>query len=106
MAQDTLQKGKAAAAQTARKVEEGLSASTENLRDLNVTLIEMAHANIESVFEFARQAATAKTPSDIVNLWSAHIPKQVQLLSAQMRELTELGQKLASRSAPSITPDG
>jgi len=105
MTQDTLQRGKAAAEQAERKIEEGASAVAGNLRDLNVTLIEMAHANINAAFEFARQAASARTPSDMVNLWSTHLPKQLRLLTEQAKELTELGQKLASRSAPSIMPD-
>jgi glycerol-3-phosphate dehydrogenase len=78
----------------------------ENVRDLSVTLLDMAHANIEAAFEFARQAATARTPSDLLNLWTTHVPKQLQQLGAQTKELTELGQKLSGRSAPPITPDG
>ena len=105
MAQDTLQRGKTAAKQMERQVQEGTSAVTDNLRDLNVTLLEMAHANIDAAFEFAHQAATARTPSEIVELWSTHLPKQLRLLTEQSKELTELGQKLASRSAPSILPD-
>lgn len=105
MAHDTLQRGKAAAEQAERKVEEGAFVGAENLRHLSVTLIDMAHANIESAFDFARSAATARTPSDIVNLWSTQLPKQLRLLTEQAKELTELGQKLASQSAPSTAPD-
>lgn len=102
VAQETLERGKAAAE---RKFEQGISMSGENLRELSVTLIEMAHANVESAFEFARQAAVAQAPSDIVILFSTHIPKQLQRLAQQSNELAELGRKLVIRSAPSITPD-
>ena len=34
-------------------------------RDNNLKMIDMAHANTEGVFEFARQLATAKSPSDM-----------------------------------------
>lgn len=105
MAQDTLQRGKAAAEQVGRKIEEGTSAATENLRDLNVKLIEMAHAHFNAAFEFAHQAATARSPSDIVNLWSTHLPRQLRILTEQGRELTELGQKLVSQGSPPIAPD-
>lgn len=105
MAQDTLHKSKAAVDQTPQKAEQGFALGTENFRDLGITLIDMAHANIESAFEFARQAATARTPSDLATLWTAHVPKQLELLNTQTKELTELGQKLAVRSAPSIMPD-
>jgi hypothetical protein len=105
MTQETLQKGKAAVAQATQKAEQSFAVGTENFRDLSITLIDMAHANIESAFEFARQAAAARTPGDLATLWSAHVPKQFELLNAQTKELTDLGQKLAIRSAPSITPD-
>ena len=105
VAQETLERGKAAAERTTRKFEQGISMSGENLRELSVTLIEMAHANVESAFEFARQAAAAQAPSDIVSLFSTHIPKQLQRLAQQSSELAELGRKLVIRSAPSITPD-
>lgn len=106
MMQETLERGKASAERTARKVEKDFSATGENLRELSVTLIEMAHANVESAFDFSRQAVTARTPSEIINLWSTYVPRQLQRLTQQTNELTELGRKLANRSAPSLTPDG
>ena len=71
----------------------------ENIRDFNVKMIEMARANTEAVFEFARQLATAKTPSEIMELWTSHARKQFEMLSGQTQELTALGQKLTGESA-------
>lgn len=104
MAQETLQRGKVAAEQAQSRVEEGAFAAVENLQDLSVTLIEMAHANIDAAFEFAHQAATARTPTDIVNLWSTHLAKQLRLITEQAQELAQRGQKLANRSSPPIVP--
>ena len=104
MAQETLQQSKAAADQVKRELEEGTSAITDNLRDLSLKLIEMAHTNMDAAFEFAHQAATARTPNHVVDLWSTHLPKQLRVLTEQTKELTELGQKLAYRSAPSVAP--
>lgn len=106
MVQDTLQKGKVASEQAARKVEQGFAVGTENFRDLSIKLIDMAHANVESAFDFARQATSARSPGDLVTLWSTQFPKQLELLNAQTKELTELGQKFTARGTPSITPDG
>jgi hypothetical protein len=106
MAKQTLEKGEAAAKLAAHEAQKAALTTVENLRDLNIALIEMAHANIGSAFDFARQAATAQTPADVVNLWSTHIPKQLHRLTEQTRELAELGQKLASQTTASITPDG
>jgi hypothetical protein len=104
MAQETLERTKAATKETARKVDERASAGIEGLRELSLSLIDMAHANVDSAFEFAREATTLRTPVDIINLWTSHSRKQLELLSEQSKRMTELGQKLATRTAPSIAP--
>jgi phasin len=99
VASETLAKGKAAVEQSARAVEQSYSATVENVRDFNIKMIDMAQANAESVFELARQLATAKQPTDIVELWTAHAKKQFETLSEQTKELSALGQKIAGESA-------
>jgi phasin len=91
IANETLAKGKAAAEQSAKAVEQSYSVTVENMRDYNLKMIDMAHANTEGVFEFARQLATAKSPSDMVELWPSHAQKQYEMLSEQIKELTALG---------------
>jgi phasin len=103
IANETLTKGKAAAAQSAQAVEQSYSATVENMRDYNLKMIDMARVNTEGVFEFARQLATAKSPSEMVELWTSHARKQFEMLSEQLTELTALGQKMASESADPIT---
>jgi phasin family protein len=73
------------------------------MRDYNLKMIDMARVNTEGVFEFARQLATAKSPSEMVELWTSHARKQFEMLSEQLTELTALGQKMASESADPIT---
>jgi hypothetical protein len=104
MAQETLERPKTAAKETTRKVEEAVSASADRLRELSLSLINMSHDNIESVFELARDATTVRTPADMVNLWTAYTRKQLELLSAQSKTLTELGQRFVTKAAPSIAP--
>ena len=83
-------------------VKQSYSVTVENIRDFNVKMIDMARTNTEAVFGFARQLATAKTPSDIVELWTTHARKQFEMLSEQTKELTALGQKMAGDSAEPI----
>ena len=99
IASETLEKGKAAAEQ----VQQSYSITVDNIRDFNMKMIDMAHANAEAVFEFARQLATAKQPSDMIELWTAHAEKQFDLLTEQTKELSALGQKIASESVEPIT---
>ena len=72
------------------------------MRDYNLKMIDMARANIEGIFEFARQLTTAKSPPDMVELWTSHARRQFEMLSEQLSELTALGQKMASESADPI----
>ena len=102
IANETLAKGKAAAEQSAQAVEQSYSTTVENMRDYNLKMIDMAQANTEGVFEFARQLATAKAPSDLVELWTSHARKQLEMLNEQIKELTAIGQKMASESAEPI----
>jgi len=102
-ANETLAKGKVAAEQSARAVEQSYSATVENMRDYHLKMIDMAQANTEAVFEFARQLAITKSPSDLVGLWTSHARKQFETLSEQTKELTALGQKIAGESAEPIT---
>ena len=74
----------------------------ESIRDFNLKMIDMAHANIEAFFGLARQLATAKAPSDIAELWTAHCRKQFETLTEQTKALTALGQKTAAESAEPI----
>jgi phasin len=103
IANETLEKGKAAAEQTARSVKQSYSVTVDNVRDLNIKMIDMAQANAEAVFEFARQLAAVKQPSDMVELWTARARKQFETLTEQTKELSTLGQKIAGESAEPIT---
>jgi hypothetical protein len=76
--------------------DQSISVTFESIRDFNVKVIDMAHANMEAFF------GLAKAPSDIVDLWTAHARKQFETLTEQTKELTALGQKTAAESAEPI----
>ncbi|MGB6417880.1 MAG: phasin family protein [Pseudolabrys sp.] len=103
IANETLAKGKAVAEQSAEAVQQSYSVAVENVRAFNVKMIDMARANADAAFDFALQIATAKTPSDIVELWTTHARKHFEMLSEQTKELTALGQKMAGESAEPIS---
>jgi phasin len=99
---ETVEKGKATAERSAQAIGQSYSTAVENMRDYNLKMIDMAQANIEAVFGIARQLATAKTPSDMIELWTSHTRRQFEMLSDQTKELTALGQKLVGESAAPI----
>jgi hypothetical protein len=86
----------ATGAKTVREVQEGVTSAVENVRDLNLRLIDMAQANTQAAFDFAREVAEAKGPSDFVQAWTTNATKQFDILTKQASELTRLGQSFAN----------
>lgn len=74
-----------------RGIQEGFGSAVENVRDLNVRLIDMARVNTNAAFDFAREVAEAQAPSDLVQACTTHATKQFDLLTKQASELTTLG---------------
>ena len=102
-ANKTLEKGKATVEQSARAIEQSFSVTLENIRAFNAKMIEMARTNVEAVLDISHQMATAKAPSDVVELWTTHARKQFEMLTEQSKELTALAHKMAGESAETIT---
>jgi hypothetical protein len=95
-ARETLEEGSAA-------IEQNFASVLEKTRDLNVKLVEMARDNAEANFDFAREIATAKTPTDLAEALSTHANKQFELFNTQMRELATLAQTIAGSGAEPFT---
>ncbi len=76
--------------ETVRGVQEGITSALENVRDLNVRLIEMTRLNTNAAFDFARAIAEAKAPPDLVEAWTTHATKQFDIMTKQAGELTTL----------------
>jgi hypothetical protein len=51
----------------------------------------------------AHEVVSVQAPSDLAAIWSAHARRQFEMMTKQTRELTELGQRLASRSTEPLT---
>jgi hypothetical protein len=92
-----------AAEQSVKAIEQSHLAMIEQMRDYNLKMIDIAQANTAGVFEFARQLSTAKSSSDLFELWTAHAQKQTAMLNEQIKELTALGKKFAGESAEPFT---
>ena len=91
--------GPEAAAQATRQAERSYSSAAEGIRELNVRLQDMAQTNGMAALEFVRELTTAKGPKEAFEVWSKHANDQFQRFTAQSKELTLLGQKIAGSSA-------
>jgi hypothetical protein len=101
-ARETFDKVTATGAETVQSLQQGFASAIENARDLNVRLIDMARANTDAAFDFAHEVATVTKASDLVEVWSSHTRKQVDMLTKQANELTTLGQRFASTTAEPV----
>ena len=90
-------------AETIRGVQEGFSSAVENVRDLNVRLIDMARASTGLAFDFAHDLATAKKPADLIEAWTTHATKQFDMLTKQASELTAASQRFANATTETVS---
>ncbi len=95
---ETAEKGRQAAEETVRGVEQSYSTAFDNIRNLNVRLIDAAQANADAVCALARDIAMTKSPSDLLAVWMSHAQKQFEMATKQATDLTALGQKFATES--------
>jgi phasin len=86
-------------AKQATKLFENTYATTaDGMREYSLKVLEIARTNADTAFDYAQQIMSVKSPSEIMELSTAHARKQIETLTAQTKELTTLGQKVAAAS--------
>lgn len=78
----------------AQEVEEIQSVRIDEMREYQLEMIEIAQTNAELAFDFARELASAKTPSKLMDLCMAHAQKQLAAVAEQTEEMTDPGPKM------------
>ncbi len=102
-ARENFETGASAAQDATRRAEQSYSSTFAGIREVNVKLIEMAHDNTEAIFELAHEIASAEAPSDLAGVWTEHARRQIERMTKQSKELTELGQKMAGRATEPLS---
>lgn len=82
--------------------EEAFSCAHRGSAEYRVKLMEIARTNANSAFDLAREMASAKTLPDLFQSAVAHQRKQLELATAQMKDLTALTQKVVSETTEPI----
>ena len=103
MTREGIERGTRAAEDGLQAVERSYSAAFDNVRELQRKLMEMARAQTQATFNFARDVTSAASPSDLMEIWTSHARKQFEMMSTQCKDLTELSQRLASETVQPIT---
>lgn len=98
-AKENYDKVKAAAEGATDMLEETYATATKGATDYGLKLIETARSNTNAAFDFFGELLTVKSPSELIELTTAHTRKQFEALTAQSKELTALAQKVATDSS-------
>jgi phasin len=98
-AKDAYGKAQATAGQATKVMEQTYSAASKGAADFNLHLLNIAQANMNAAFDFARQLTRVTSPSEFLELSTAHARKQVETLTEQTRDLTQLAQKVTTEAA-------
>ena len=96
---DTYGKVQAVAEETTKVVERTYSTASKGAADFNLHLLEMAQANMNAAFDFARQLTHVKSPSEFFELSAAHARKLFETFTGQTQRLTTLAQKVTTDAA-------
>ena len=100
---DASEKLSAATEQTTKLMENTYAAAAKGIKDYNLKALEFAKANSDTAFDYAQQLMSAKTPSEMLGLWTANARKQLEVLTEQTKQLSMLGQRVVTETAEPLT---
>jgi phasin len=70
--------------------------------EFNRKMIENARSNANAIFDHAIALLAAKSPSEAIEMSTAHTRKQFEALAVQTKELTALAQKVTTATAEPV----
>jgi phasin len=98
-AKDTYAKAKVASEEAADLLENIYTTTAKGATEYNLKLIEIARINTRTAFDYAHELLGARSPSEFIELSTAHARKQFEAMAAQTKELTEFAQKATTEIA-------
>ena len=101
-ARDTYAKAKVASEEAADLLQNAYVTVAKGATDYNLKLIEIARINTRAAFDYARKLLGVKSPAEFIELSTAHVRNQFDIVSAQNKELCALAQEVASEAAEPI----
>lgn len=101
-ARDSYARFKEAAESHNGTIEAVFSSFSKGAGEYSAKVMEFLKANTNSTLDFAQDLLGAKSPSEVLELWTTQTRKQFETLSAQAKELAELSQRVATETAQPI----
>jgi phasin len=99
---DAYEKMKAVAEQGTEMLETCYSTASKGSTEYGLKMIEITRANTNAYFDFVESLFGVKSPSELVELSTAHARSQFETLTGQGKELAALAQKVATDTAEPI----
>ena len=102
---DAYAKAKVASEEAADLLENACEAAAKRATDYNLKLFEIARINTRAAFDYAHELLGVKSPSEFIELSTAQMRKQFEIVAAQNKELCALAQEIATEVAAPIKTD-
>ena len=83
-------------------IEAVFASASKGASQYSAKLMEMMKANTTANLDFAQELIGVKSPSEALELWTAHAKKQFETFTAFSKELAELSQKVATETVEPI----
>jgi phasin len=93
------EKMSAATAEASNLIQSSCTTATNGAVEYNAKLIEIACANANAAFDYAREVNGVKSPAQFLEVTTEHARKLFGVYSEQAKELAALAQRLASEAA-------
>jgi phasin len=102
MGSNTCEKAKVASEEAADLLQTAYATVAKGATEYNLKLIDFGRTNTRAAFDYAYELLGVKSPSEFIELSTAHIRKQFDAASAQNKELYTLAQQVAGEAAAPI----
>jgi phasin len=99
---DTYAKAKVASEEAIDLLENSYETAAKRAIDYNHKLIEIVRTNTRAAFDNVHELLGAKSPSELIELSTAQMRKQYEIVSTQNKELCALAQEMATEAAGTI----
>ena len=101
-ARDNYAKFKDAAESHNSTIEAVFTCASKGASAYSAKVMEFLKANTTANLDFAQELLSVKSPSEALELYTAHARKSFEVLQTQAKELAELSQKVAAETVEPI----
>jgi phasin len=101
-ARDTYAKAKVVSDEAADLLENAYATVAKGATDYNLKLIDFGRTNTRAAFDYAYALLGVKSPSEFIELSTAHMRKQFDMVSEQNKELYALAQEVVAEAAEPV----